>query len=263
MHAFDVRAENINRKIECEITCYRNAEGISSTENNNRYFSVRALQAPIPNPWLSFDLRSEGDERKDDELPFKYSQPGVGDPYWFEWYVGLGYVISMLAGSGDIESVTFQEAGLEGVDDVVVRRSHGLPMVCVQVKHIKASTTSANNLTFGALVAEGAPGEGRAPKRSLLTSLAAGWKQISLKEEAVPEIVLYTNREMGSKKTDAVYMGKPYKRLPLGEFWDKVSAGLGSVTSFSELFLPIRTSMPNGVSSLTQRNSRRPTSCLS
>lgn len=168
-------------------------------------------------------------------MPFKYSQPGVGDPYWFEWYVGLDYVISMLAGSGDIESVTFQEAGLEGVDDVVVRRSHGLPMVCVQVKHIKASTTSANNLTFGALVAEGASGEGRAPKRSLLASLAAGWKQISLKEEAVPEIVLYTNREMGSKKTDAVYMGKPYKRLPLGEFWDKVSAGLGSVTSFSEL----------------------------
>lgn len=165
----------------------------------------------------------------------KYSQPGVGDPYWFEWYVGLDYVISMLAGSGDIESVTFQEAGLEGVDDVVVRRSHGLPMVCVQVKHKKASTSSANNLTFGALVTEGVPGEGRDPKRSLLASLAAGWKQILLKDEAAPEIVLYTNREMGTKKTDAVYMGKPYKRLPLGEFWDKVSAGLGSVKSLSEL----------------------------
>lgn len=165
----------------------------------------------------------------------KCSQPGVGDPYWFEWYVGLDYVISMLAGSGDIESVTFQEAGLEGVDDVVVRRSNGLPMVCVQVKHKKASTSSSNNLTFGALVTEGAPGEGRDPKRSLLASLAAGWKQISLKDEAAPAIVLYTNREIGTKKTDAVYMGKPYKRLPLGEFWDKVSAELESVTSFSEL----------------------------
>lgn len=141
----------------------------------------------------------------------------------------------MLAGSGDIESVTFQEAGLEGVDDVVVRRSNGLPMVCVQVKHKKASTSSSNNLTFGALVTEGAPGEGRDPKRSLLASLAAGWKQISLKDEAAPAIVLYTNREIGTKKTDAVYMGKPYKRLPLGEFWDKVSAELESVTSFSEL----------------------------
>lgn len=141
----------------------------------------------------------------------------------------------MLAGVDDIESVTFQEAGLEGVDDVVVRRSQGLPMVCVQVKHKKASTTTANNLTFAALVTEGVSSEGEGPKKSLLASLAAGWKQISLKEEAAPEIVLYTNREMGVKKSDAVYMGKPYKRLPLGEFWDKVSAKLGSATSFSEL----------------------------
>ena len=165
----------------------------------------------------------------------KYRQPGVGDPYWFEWYVGLDYVISMLAESGDIKSVTFQEAGLEGVDDVVVRRSHGLPMVCVQVKHKIASTTGANNLTFRALVTEGVSSEGKGLKKSLIASLAAGWKQISLKEKAAPEIVLYTNREMGVKKTDAVHMGKPYKRLPLGEFWDKVSAKLGSATSFSEL----------------------------
>lgn len=47
-------------------------------------------------------------------------------------------MISMLAGLDQIESVTFQEVGLEGVDDVVVRRSHGLPMVCVQVKHKKS-----------------------------------------------------------------------------------------------------------------------------
>ena len=185
--------------------------------------------------WLISGCNGSG--RKDDELLSKCSQPGVGDPYWFEWYVGLDYVISMLAENGDIKSVTFQEAGLEGVDDVVVRRSRGLPMVCVQVKHKIASTTGANNLTFGALVSEGVSSEGEGPKKSLLASLAAGWKQISLKEKAAPEIVLYTNREMGVKKTDAVYMGKPYKRLPLGEFWDKVSAKLGSATSFSELIL--------------------------
>ena len=22
--------------------------------------------------------------------------PGIGDPYWFEWYVGLKYIIEML-----------------------------------------------------------------------------------------------------------------------------------------------------------------------
>lgn len=119
----------------------------------------------------------------------EYCQPGVGDPYWFEWYVGLDYVISMLAGLDQIESVTFQEVGLEGVDDVVVRRSHGLPMVCVQVKHKKASTATANNLTFGSLVAEGESGEEQSPNKSLLASLAAGWKQVSREEEAIPEII--------------------------------------------------------------------------
>ncbi len=76
------------------------------------------------------------------DLPLGCVQPGAGDPYWFEWYVGLDYVISMLGIDSDIESVTFQEAGLEGIDDVVVHRSHGFPMVCVQVKHKKMSTSS-------------------------------------------------------------------------------------------------------------------------
>lgn len=141
----------------------------------------------------------------------------------------------MLAGIDDIESVTFQEVGLEGVDDVVVRRSHGLPMVCVQVKHKKASTATTNNLTFGSLVTEEGSGEGRGPNKSLLASLAAGWKQVSREEEAIPEIILYTNRALGKNKTDAEYMGKPYKRLPLGEFWDKLSVELESVLSYSDL----------------------------
>lgn len=165
----------------------------------------------------------------------EYCQPGAGDPYWFEWYVGLNYVISMLTGLDQIESVTFQEVGLEGVDDVVVRRSHGLPMVCVQVKHKKASTATANNLTFGSLVAEGESGEKQSPNKSLLASLAAGWKQVSREEEAIPEIILYTNRALGKNKTGAEYMGKPYKRLPLGEFWDKLSVELGSVASSSDI----------------------------
>lgn len=141
----------------------------------------------------------------------------------------------MLAGIDDIESVTFQEVGLEGVDDVVVRRSHGLPMVCVQVKHKKASTATTNNLTFGSLVTEEGSGEGRGPNKSLLASLAAGWKQVSREEEVIPEIILYTNRALGKNKTDAEYMGKPYKRLPLGEFWDKLSVELESVLSYSDL----------------------------
>ena len=171
-------------------------------------------------------------------MPLGCVQPGVGDPYWFEWYVGLDYVISMLEEDNDIESVTFQEAGLEGVDDVVVRRSHGLPMVCVQVKHKKLSTSSSSNVTFGALISEREPGEGGASKKSLLASLAAGWKQVVEEEGKSPEIVLYTNREMGPNISDGVYKGKAYKRLALNNFWSEVSAQLESATSFSKIVFP-------------------------
>lgn len=169
-------------------------------------------------------------------MSFGYSQPGVGDPYWYEWYVGLGYVISMLAGDSSIESVTFQEAGLEGVDDVVVRRLCELPMLCVQVKHKKTSTLSTDNLTFGALV--GAESEADGSKKSLLSSLAAGWKQIGNEEGKNPKVILYTNREMGPNKSEAVYEGKRYKRLPLEKFWDEISVQLKSATSYADVIFP-------------------------
>lgn len=88
----------------------------------------------------------------------------------------------MLAGIDDIESVTFQEVGLEGVDDVVVRRSHGLPMVCVQVKHKKASTATTNNLTFGSLVTEEGSGEGRGPINPCLPLLLLDGSRFRVKK---------------------------------------------------------------------------------
>lgn len=162
-------------------------------------------------------------------MSFGYSQPGTGDPYWFEWYVGLDYVISMLAESDNIESVVFQKAGLEGIDDVVVHRSHGLPMLCIQVKHKKTSTSNTDNLTFSALV------QAESGKKPLIASLAAGWKQVADEGGMNPEVVLYTNREMGSNRSTAAYNGRKYKRLSLGEFWSKVSMQLESAVSFADV----------------------------
>lgn len=139
----------------------------------------------------------------------------------------------MLAGNSDIESVTFQKSGLEGVDDVVVHRSHGLPILCVQVKHKKISSASTDNLTFGALITP--PREGKGHHNSLLASLAAGWRQVANEEGMNPEIVLYTNREIGPNKSNAEYEGKSYKRLSLGEFWGKVSSQLDSATTFDDV----------------------------
>ena len=174
--------------------------------------------------------------RKDGTLSSGYCQPGTGDPYWFEWYAGLDYVISMLAGDDDIESVTFQKAGLEGVDDVVVRRRRSLPTLCVQVKHKKISTSATDNLTFGALTR--ASSEEKGPKKSLLASLAAGWRQVVSEEGAKPEVVLYTNREIGSNTSNATYKGKSYRRLPLGEFWNKVSIQIEFATAFADISFP-------------------------
>ena len=33
---------------------------------------------------------------------------GIGDPYWFEWYIGLKYVIEMLSPDSEI-AITFQK----------------------------------------------------------------------------------------------------------------------------------------------------------
>lgn len=46
---------------------------------------------------------------------------GRGDPYWYEWYVGLKEVVDMLNPDSKIESVAFQVAGAKGWDDVVVK----------------------------------------------------------------------------------------------------------------------------------------------
>ena len=62
------------------------------------------------------------------------TQPGSGDPYWYEWYVGLDNVIDLIAGRGGISSVTFQEANLTGIDDVVVRYQDNRGATCYQVK---------------------------------------------------------------------------------------------------------------------------------
>jgi hypothetical protein len=49
------------------------------------------------------------------------SSAGKADPYWYEWNVGLEKVIEMLHPDSTIASVEFQQKGVKGWDDVVVR----------------------------------------------------------------------------------------------------------------------------------------------
>lgn len=61
--------------------------------------------------------------------------PGIGDPYWFEWYVGLKNIINMLNPDNGIEYVIFQCSKYNTIDDVVVGYKDGGHEICYQIKH--------------------------------------------------------------------------------------------------------------------------------
>ena len=77
--------------------------------------------------------------------------PGIGDPYWFEWYVGLKNIINMLNPDNGIEYVIFQCSKYNTIDDVVVGYKDGGHEICYQIKH-EIFTSKTQNLTFGKLL---------------------------------------------------------------------------------------------------------------
>ena len=50
---------------------------------------------------------------------------GIGDPYWYEWGIGLLKAVEMLNPDSGIVAVAFQKAGIKGWDDVVIQYRSG------------------------------------------------------------------------------------------------------------------------------------------
>lgn len=75
------------------------------------------------------------------------SKPGMGDPSWYEWSVGLSYIIDMLRDESEIKYVELQSLDSLGLDDVVVTYENDRKLF-IQVKHTRVKDT----LTFGDLV---------------------------------------------------------------------------------------------------------------
>lgn len=94
----------------------------------------------------------------------KQPTSGKGDPYWYEWTVGLLKAIEMLNPDSSIESVSFQVTGHKGWDDVLVRYKTG-NCEWIQVKHSREGRT----ITFGSFVGEQQDG------KSLLGGLFDAW----------------------------------------------------------------------------------------
>lgn len=101
------------------------------------------------------------------------STPGIGDPYWYEWYVGLERIIEMINPDSNISYVIFQSEVHNTIDDVVVGIGNQ-EEVCFQVKH-EVGDAGKGNLTFSKLI-ETTIRESGSTKMSLIRALAIGWK---------------------------------------------------------------------------------------
>jgi hypothetical protein len=148
---------------------------------------------------------------------------GKGDPYWYEWTVGLLNVVEMLQPESGIQSVSFQVTGAKGWDDVVVRYSDGRNEF-LQIKHSRVG----KNITFGDLV--GVDDQGS----SLLGSLFAAWEVMKLKPKS-SRCILFTNRVSGESP------GKSHSgvfRPPLLDFISWLRKGLQRAKSLRDLRPP-------------------------
>ena len=110
------------------------------------------------------------------------SKAGLGDPYWYEWSVGLNYIIDMINPDSDIDYVELQADVFLGLDDVVVTYKNGTKLY-IQVKHTRVEDT----LTFGDLVSPSPES-----KTSLLYDLADAWN----KEKNLNEDIKKKKREL-------------------------------------------------------------------
>jgi hypothetical protein len=145
---------------------------------------------------------------------------GRGDPYWYEWFVGVIEVLSFLEPGSDVRSVAFQVPGVKGWDDVVVQLRGG-ERRCYQVKHTRAEDT----LTFGDLV------QLDETQESLLGSLFESWTSSGLNDGST-RCILYTNREAGNRASTTA---GGVRRPPLVAFMNWLARSLPGATTLADL----------------------------
>lgn len=151
---------------------------------------------------------------------------GIGDPYWYEWSVGLLYILDMLDPDADIESVTLQSTDVQGLDDVVVKYPGRKNFI--QIKHTRVHDT----LTFGDLVASS--GE----EISLLQYMASAWKA-AIEQGSDGEVTLFSNRAVGDRRSTVKDdKGGSYQRPALSEFWPHVCIEIKKAESLEEIKIP-------------------------
>lgn len=152
---------------------------------------------------------------------------GIGDPYWYEWSIGLLYIIDMLNPDNKIESVTLQSTSIQGLDDVVIIYSNGVTR-CIQIKHSRVGDA----LTFGDLVSK------TDEKESLLRSLATAWREAKEKWKKC-EPILFTNRQAGIRlSTVKSENDEKHIRPALSTFWEHLQQEIEQKREMSLVSFP-------------------------
>lgn len=152
---------------------------------------------------------------------------GIGDPYWYEWSVGLTHIIELLNPDSGVDTVTLQSSRPQGLDDVIVDHRSGLRR-CIQVKHTRVGET----LTLGDLLSIDQESKSDRP---LLGYLASAWKEATDEGRACTA-ELCTNRSAGeraSRTRGELSVARP----PLIEFWPRVKAEVDRVDDIRDVRL--------------------------
>jgi len=148
---------------------------------------------------------------------------GIGDPYWYEWGIGLLKAVKMLNPDSGIDAVAFQKDGIKGWDDVVIKFSSGHNNH-YQVKHSRPGT----NLTFSDLVGK------VEDKPSLLASLTSSWHEMDLCSSD-SSCILITNR---SASTRAGRSQSGIYHPPLAPFINHISKQVQSASALADVTVP-------------------------
>lgn len=152
---------------------------------------------------------------------------GIADPYWYEWSVGLLYVLEMLI-DDNIKHVTLQADQMQGLDDVVITYMNG-DADCIQIKHTRAKDT----LTFSDLIYK------TAKKSSLLAAFCKDWKSARISTFKECRAILFSNRSIGVRKSTISNEDMTtYERPALETFWEWISKELQKVESLSQIDVP-------------------------
>lgn len=141
---------------------------------------------------------------------------GIGDPYWYEWSVGLIYTLDMLIPEKNVKHVILQCSAMQGLDDVVVIHNDNR-VECIQIKHTRENDT----LTFS-------------DASGLLKSMISDWDNAKAQGYSHCSSILFTNRSIGKQNSTS----RDGTNLPsLDEFWCSLKKQINEAKIMSEIAL--------------------------